>query len=203
MKTQQVRQRTIDQALAKRYGVTDRTVRDWRTACAPLDNAAAMPQWIADHRERSIEKCTYLPPGMEHSNILRFMVEQAASHFVYEASSVLLERWAEMIAEDRKCAPKEAQGAAMILWYGLLHQLKHWTQGDRFNLSLMEQGGSLDSSVREILPEWKERSAPPLQFPKQPVPAFVRELLVDKGQQNTAFVDINSPEGGLRFCGER
>lgn len=44
-----------DDAAAKRYGVSERTVRRWRRDGAPLDDPKAMGEWLAQRRQ--------LPPG--------------------------------------------------------------------------------------------------------------------------------------------
>ena len=196
MQKQPKQRRAEDAAMAKKYNVTDRTIRAWATAGAPLENPDAMPRWIMDHQERGIKKNAPLPGGLEHSNIIRMMVESALSDFLYRCSNHVIETLVDEL-KGKGIDAKFAEGSGFVVWYGLLHQLKHYTMGDRFNRALMAQDGqSLDSALRDLLPQWKEASAPPSRFPKQPIPPAVRKWFKEMGHGDHPYADI-SGEGGV------
>ena len=197
MQKPRTQRRAEDRALAKKYNVSDRTVRSWIAAGAPLDNPDAMPRWIMDHQAHGLERNPLLPHGLEHTNALRFMAEQAAAHFLYESLEVFVPRLVDALIEDHGMDPFKARGTGMMLWHGMFHQLKHWTMGDRYNLALMAScGQSLDSLMKEIALGWKEKSAPPSHFPKQPVPAAVQKLFKANGGDVFAFAEI--VDGGIK-----
>jgi hypothetical protein len=78
--------RREEQKLAAQFNVSDRTVRNWKAAGAPLDSPEAMPRWIMDHQLREGNPDA-LPDGVEHVNLLRHMVEAAAGHYLHYAFS--------------------------------------------------------------------------------------------------------------------
>lgn len=190
--------------LARDYRVDPRTILRWKELGAPLQDAQAMVGWIADQRHgtRHGANDESLPPGFEHANVLRMIAESAAANFCYEATGVLVSNLIRDLIEEDGMDPKKARGTGIMIWYGMIYQLKHWTMRDRYDAALGIKGDSLDKLQRSMVDGWKGSSRPPAKFPRQPIPESVRKAFADNGGKTLKYADISGDGGGLKMSDE-
>lgn len=183
--------------LAKEFGISLPTVDDWvRRGCPVVSKGGSGRECkfsisnVRAWRARETARRHYSPEqlqimresGLEHLNIIRRRVEDAAKHFLWYSFSIGSDLMVEHFTETGKMSELDAKKTVAAFYVHWAHIYEKWLNEDAYNRDLKDQyGKGLDDEFHNVtMGQYKATSFPPSNFSIDPdiqIPNFFQRYM--------------------------